>query len=93
MADFTIVAPVPFTVEGTGGAIYELPLVRDMSADQIAGMGRISEAEGEVAKVKAVRAFIQSLCPAIAEEPLSDMGYANLFKALAEGSGISVGES
>ncbi len=93
MADFTIVAPVPFTVEGTDGTIYELPRVKDMGAEQIGEMGKIGEADGEVDKVRATRAFIQSLCPDIASEPLTDMGYLNLFKALAEGSGISVGES
>ena len=93
MADFTIQAPQPFTVEGVSGTVYELPRIKDMSAAQIGEMGRLDEADGTEQKTRAIRAFIQSLCPGIADEPLSDMGYVSLFKALAEGSGISVGES
>lgn len=93
MSDFVIVKPEPFTVEGVEGTVYELPRLKDLSAEQLGELGRIDEVDGQPAKVKAIRAFVQSLCPAISVEPLSDMGYVNLFKALAEGSGITVGES
>ena len=93
MADFVIVKPDPFVVEGIDGTTYELPRLKDISAEQLAELGRIDEAGSQAAKIKAIREFIQLLCPAIADEPLADMGYINLFKALAEGSGIALGES
>lgn len=93
MADFVIAMPVPFKVEGVGGTVYELPRLKDLSAEQLGELGRVDEVDGQPAKVRAIREFVQFLCPAIADEPLSDMGYLNLFKALAEGSGITLGES
>lgn len=93
MADFTIAAPVPFVVEGAGGKTYELPRFADLTAEQVDGMADVSEADGMVAQVKAMRDFVLSLCPDLADEPLTDMGYMRLFQALAEGSGIEVGES
>jgi len=92
MSDFRIVAPTPFTVEGVDGTIYELPRLKDISAEQLAELGRVDEVDGQAAKTKAIREFVQSLCPALADEPLADMGYISLFKALAEGSDISLGE-
>lgn len=94
MADFTIVKPVPFVVEGADGATYELPRLKDLSAEQVAAMGEVSEAEGKemTERIDAVRGFVLTLCPDIAGEPMTDMAYLQLFTALAEGSGISVGE-
>ena len=93
MADFTIVAPEPFTVEGTDGTVYELPRIRDLSAEQVAELGKVNGARGEAAQLRAIRDFVLSLCPDLAREPLSDVGYSMLFRDLAEGSGITVGES
>lgn len=92
MADFIILAPEPFTVEGTNGTIYELPRIKDLSAEQVAAMGKINEAKGESAQLVATREFVLGLCPELADEPLSDVGYSLLFRDLAKGSGISVGE-
>ena len=92
MSDFQIVKPEPFTVEGVDGTIYELPRVKDMSADQLAEMGKVGKAKGERDQVLAVKGFILSLCPDLADEPLSDFGYTLLFQDLAKGSGITVGE-
>lgn len=94
MADFQIVKPEPFTVEGVGGTIYELPRIKDMSVEQIASMSAVSDARDDnAAQVRAQKEFILGLCPDLADEPLADMGYVYLFKALAEGSGIELGES
>lgn len=93
MSDFQIVKPEPFVVEGVEGAVYELPRLKDLSAEQLAELGKVDEADGQAKKVEAIRDFIQHLCPAIADEPLTDMGYVQLFNALAEGSGIALGES
>ena len=93
MSDFRINRPEPFTVEGVDGTIYELPRIKDMSADQIASMGAVSDAgDDSMAQVRAQKEFILGLCPDLADEPLADMGYVYLFKALAEGSGITMGE-
>lgn len=94
MSDFRINRPEPFTVEGVDGTIYELPRVMDMSADQIESLGSVSAAKDDnAAQVRAQKQFILGLCPELADEPLADMGYVYLFKALAEGSGIELGES
>lgn len=91
MADFTIEKPVPFVVEGVKGT-YELPRMRNLNADQIEGMADISKLDLPD-KLRTVRKFLLGLCPELEEEPLSDMGYMGLFNALAEGSGITMGES
>ena len=91
MADFTIVKPVPFTVEGVNGT-YELPRLQNLDADQVEGMADITKLELPD-KLRTVRRFVLGLCPELADEPLSDMGYMSLFNALAEGSGISMGAS
>lgn len=91
MADFTIEKPVPFTVEGVNGT-YELPRLRNLNADQIEGMSDITDLAFPD-KLRTVRKFVLGLCPELENEPLSDMGYMNLFNALAEGSGITMGES
>ena len=93
MSDFRINRPEPFTVEGVDGTIYELPRIKDMSAEQIASMSAVSDAKDDnAAQVRAQKQFILGLCPDLADEPLADMGYVYLFKALAEGSGIELGE-
>ena len=92
MADFTIVAPEPFVVEGADGATYELPRLKDLSAQQVVELGAVTDADGMEQRIDAVRGFILSLCPDIADEPITDMGYMQLFTALAEGSGITLGE-
>lgn len=93
MSDFRINRPEPFTVEGVDGTVYELPRIKDMSADQIAALGSVSAAKDDnAAQVRAQKEFILGLCPDLADEPLADMGYVYLFKALAEGSGIELGE-
>lgn len=91
MADFTIEKPVPFVVEGLNGT-YELPRLRNLNADQIEGMTDITKLE-LADKLRVVRKFLLGLCPELEAEPLSDMGYMSLFNALAEGSGITMGES
>ena len=91
MADFTIEKPVPFTVEGVNGT-YELPRMRNLNADQIEGMADLTKL-ALPDKLRAVRKFLVGLCPELEDEPLSDMGYMSLFNALAEGSGITMGES
>ena len=93
MADFKIVKPEPFIVEGIDGDTYELPRIKDLSAEQVAAMGDVSDAKGAAAQIAAQKAFILSLCPELANEPLADMGFVYLFKALAEGSDLSMGES
>jgi len=93
MADFTIEKPVPFTVEGTDGAVYELPRLRDLSADQVEAMAPASKAEELSDKVRAVKQFLLMLCPELEDEPLTDMGYMELFNALGAGSDVSMGES
>lgn len=93
MADFKIVAPEPFEVEGVNGDVYSLPRIKDLSSEQVAAMGNVQDAKGVSEQVAAQKAFILSLCPELANEPLADMGYVYLFKALAEGSDIAVGES
>ena len=90
MADFTIEKPVPFTVEGVNGT-YELPRLRNLNADQIEGMADFTKLD-LADKLRAVRKFLLGLCPELEGEPLSDMGYMSLFNALAEGSGITMGE-
>ena len=93
MADFTIEKPVPFTVEGADGAVYELPRLRDLSVDQVEAMAPASKAEELSDKVRAVKAFILVLCPELENEPLTDMGYMELFNALGEESDVTTGES
>ncbi len=92
MADFTITKPVPFTVEGADGAAYELPRLRNLNAEQVSSIPNLGKMKLPD-KLRAVRKFILGLCPELENEPLSDMGYMELFNALAEGSGITVGES
>ena len=93
MSDFRIERPEPFTVEGVDGTIYELPRIKDMSTEQIESLGVVSAAGSDnSAQMRAQKQFILGLCPELADEPLSDMGYVYLFKALAEGSGIELGE-
>lgn len=93
MADFTIEKPVPFVVKGADGKQYELPRLRDLSVEQVAAMAPASNATELVDKFRAVKEFMLTLCPDLADEPLTDMGYMSLFNALGEGSDISVGES
>lgn len=93
MADFTIVKPEPFVIQGVDGALYELPRLKDLSAKQVADLGNVPETEDTVERCNAVKSFILSLCPELDGEPLTDMGYLQLFNALAEGSGIGMGES
>jgi hypothetical protein len=93
MADFTIVAPEPFVVEGADGATYELPRLKDLNAQQVVELGAVTDDTDDMKqRIEAVRGFILSLCPDIADEPITDMGYMQLFTALAEGSGITLGE-
>ncbi len=93
MADFTIVAPEPFVIEGTKGT-YELPRIKDLSVEQLTELAAVDDAGEDVkSRCEAMRGFLLYLCPQLADEPLTDMGYTRLFTALAEGSGIEVGES
>lgn len=92
MADYVILPPEPFVVEGVNGT-YELPRLRDLSAEQMALMGDMGKAEGMVEQVAAARQALLALCPGLEAEPLTDMGCMQLFTALAEGSGIALGES
>lgn len=93
MADFIIKKPVPFVVEGVKGKKYELPRLRDLSADQVEAMAPASKAEELPDKVREVKAFLLTICPELENEPLTDMGYMELFNALGAGSDISMGES
>lgn len=91
MADFTIEKPVPFTVEGAEGDTYELPKLRNLDADQLENLSDLQDL-ALPDKLRAIRRFLLALCPELENEPLSDMGYMALFNALAEGSGITMGE-
>ena len=91
MADFKIVKPEPFVVEGVNGT-YELPRLQDLDAEQVAALAPLGDAQSPQDRCVAVRNFFPSLCPELADEPIRDMGYVSLFNALSEGSGISVGE-
>lgn len=92
MADFTIVAPEPFVVEGTKGT-YELPRWSAFDGEQMERFGEMSEgAEGLAEQAKAARGFLYYLCPEIEREPLTDMMCLQLLKAMGEGSGIAMGE-
>ena len=91
MADFTIEKPVPFVIDGMNGS-YEIPRLRNLNAEHVEGMPNFTKLELPD-KLRAVRKFILGLCPELENEPLSDMGYMELFNALAEGSGITMGES
>ena len=93
MADFTIKKPVPFVVEGVDGTEYELPRLRDLSAEQVEAMAPASKAKELPDKVREVKAFLLKLCPELENEPLTDMGYMSLFNSLGAGSDITVGES
>ena len=97
MADFKIVAPVPFEVEGADGTVYQLPRLSDLSAEQVGAMGELSkfdgDADGTAERTEAIKRFVLVLCPALADEPLTDMGYTRLFAQLAAESGIKLGES
>ena len=93
MADFKIVAPVPFEVEGATGTVYRLPRLDDLSAAQVAAMGEFAEVEETVERTEAIKRFVLLLCPELESEPLSDMGYTRLFTQLAAESGIELGES
>ena len=93
MADFTISRPVPFVVEGADGATYELPRLKDMDAEQIGMLAEIGEVKGVKAQAEATKAFILKLCPDLADEPLTDVGYTILFRALSEGADFALGES
>lgn len=91
MADFTIERPVPFTVEGVDGDVYELPRLKNLDADQVEIVGDMAGLK-QADRIRAIRKFLLALCPELEGEPLSDMGYMGLFNALAEGSGILLGE-
>ena len=101
MADFKIVVPVPFEVEGATGTVYQLPLLDDLSSEQIAAMGELSKVEQAyeddiertVERTNAIKRFMLVLCPALADEPLSDMAFTNMFNALCAKSGVELGES
>ena len=93
MADFTIRKPVPFVVEGAGGKEYVLPRLRDLSAEQVEAMAPASKAKELPDKVREVKAFLLTLCPELDGEPLTDMGFMELFNALGAESDVSVGES
>lgn len=91
MADFTITAPVPFTVDGTKGS-YELPRVKDFTVEQMALAKDLDGISDLAEQSRAARAFLYALCPELEQEPLSDMGCFQLFKALVDGSGVELGE-
>lgn len=93
MADFTITAPVPFIVEGVSGKTYELPRLRDLSAEQVADMGALAESKDAADRLRRTKAFVLSLCPELADEPMPDMQYTQLFVALADGMDVGLGES
>jgi len=93
MADFTIIAPEPFVVEGTEGT-YELPRWSAFSVEQMERYGELADGADTLAKqAGAAREFIYYLCPDIEREPLTDMMCLQLLKAMGEGSGIDLGES
>jgi len=83
MANFKIVAPVPFTVEGVEGRVYELPYVRDLDAKHLGMVGAIIQEEDMEKRVNMARDFILDLCPDLANEPLTDLAYTELFGALS----------
>lgn len=93
MADFKITPPVPFIVEGADGDIYELPRVKDMSAQQFAALDEFNKADGTAERMEACRNFVLSLCPDLAKEPITDMWCMELMNELGKGSGLDKGES
>ena len=92
MADFCIVKPEPFVVEGIDGDTYELPRVKDLSADAISGLAGLADAKETGERIRTIKEFVLSLCPDLEREPLADLGYVQLFTELVKGSGIDVGE-
>ena len=93
MADFTIEKPVPFTVEGVDGTVYELPRLQNFSVEQLKAFEAASKAEELSDKVAATMELMLMLCPELENEPLEPMGYMGMFNELAKGSDLSVGES
>jgi hypothetical protein len=93
MADFKITPPSPFIVEGAEGDIYELPRVRDLSAEQFAAMDDFNKAEGTAERMRACRKFVLTLCPELEKEPITDMWCMELMGALGKDSGLKEGES
>lgn len=94
MADFTICAPEPFVITSkVSGKTYEIPRGVDMSAEQIVEVGRIAKTKDDIEKVKRAKDFLLGLCPELAEEPISDVGYMALFSAVCESGMASMGES
>jgi hypothetical protein len=97
MANFTIVKPEPFVVEGTKGT-YELPFLTDLTPEQLellAPVGELHESEDTTPAqlTKAVRDFIVSLCPGIADEPMTAAMWSDLFTAMGENDEVTEGES
>lgn len=93
MADFKITPPKPFIVEGANGDTYELPRVRDLNAEQFAAMDGFNKAEGTAERMRACREFVLTLCPELANEPITDMWCMQLMGELGKGSGLKEGES
>lgn len=97
MANFTIVKPEPFVVEGTKGT-YELPYLSDLTVEQLellAPIGELHESEDATPAqlTAAARDFIVSICPGIAEEPMTAAMWSQLFGALGEDDEVAEGES
>ena len=93
MADFKITPPKPFIVEGAGGDTYELPRVKDFSAEQFAALDEFNKAEGTAERMKACRDFVLARCPDLANEPITDMWCMQLMNELGKDSGLKEGES
>ena len=57
MADFTIERPVPFTVEGVDGDVYELPRLKNLDADQVEIVGGLAGLK-QADRIRAIRKFL-----------------------------------
>ena len=98
MANFTIVKPEPFVVEGVEGTLYELPYLKDLSPEQLAALApvaklRESDDTTPAQLTAAVRDYLLGLCPALADEPMPAIMWSQLFGALGEDDEAAEGES
>jgi len=97
MANFVIVKPEPFIVEGTKGT-YELPYLKDLTPEQLADLApvadlRENEETSPAQLTAAVRTFILKLCPELEHEPMTAIMWSQLFGALGEDDEVTEGES
>ena len=98
MANFTIVKPEPFVVQGVNGAIYELPYLKDLTPEQLAELAPVADLRADdgttpAQLTAAVRDFVLKLCPEMEGEPMTAVMWSQLFGALGEDDEVTEGES